>query len=64
MHIYNEPLFIFVHRPFPSRRPPTYQHVGQVFDENDRERKTDIEGYTRGVPIPVSCRKNVDWIYG
>lgn len=51
-------------RPFPSRRPPTYQHVGQVFDENDRVRSTDIEGYTRGVPIPVSCRKNVDWIYG
>mmetsp|Transcript_36783 Transcript_36783/g.68417 ORF Transcript_36783/g.68417 Transcript_36783/m.68417 type:complete len:549 (-) Transcript_36783:26-1672(-) len=51
-------------RPFPSRRPPTYQHVGQVFDAKDQERRTDIEGYIRGVPTPVSCRKNVDWIYG
>lgn len=51
-------------KPYPSRRPPTYQHVGQVFDGKDQPRYMDIDGYIRGVPIPVSCRKQADWIYG
>lgn len=51
-------------KPFPSKRPATYQHVGQVFDEFDRARLTDIDGFIRGVPIPASCRKRPDWIYG
>ena len=51
-------------RPFPSKRPMTYQHVGQVFDELDHARLNDIDGYIRGVPVPGSCRKHADWIYG
>eukprot|EP01041_Mallomonas_annulata_P007902 gene7902-16175_t len=51
-------------RPFPSRRSPTYQHVGQVFDSEDRPRYMDIDAYIRGVPIPSSCRKDPSWIYG
>ena len=51
-------------KPFPTRRYITYQHVGQVFDSHDRPRLSDIDGYIRGVPIPQSCRKQADWIYG
>lgn len=51
-------------KPFPTKRPMTYQHVGQVFDEFDRPRLTDIDGFIRGVPIPNSCRKEPEWIYG
>jgi hypothetical protein len=50
--------------PFPTKRYMDYQHVGQVFDEQDRPRLTDIDGFIRGVPIPSSCRKRSDWIYG
>lgn len=51
-------------KPFPTKRYPTYQHVGQVFDAHDNPRFNDIDGYIRGVPIPGSCRKQADWIYG
>ena len=51
-------------RPFPSKRFPNYQHVGQVFDSKDVARLTDIDGFIRGVPIPSSCRKHAEWIYG
>ena len=51
-------------RPFPTRRPPTYQHVGQVFDKDDKMRISDIDGYIRGVPVPRQCRLHADWIYG
>lgn len=51
-------------RPFPTQRSTTYQHVGQVFDKADNPRYNDIDGFIRGVPIPVSCRKKSEWIYG
>jgi len=51
-------------KPFPTRRPYTYQHVGQVFDSEDNPRLMDIDSYIRGVPIPQSCRKENDWIFG
>jgi hypothetical protein len=51
-------------RPFPTKRPMTYQHVGQVFDAEDHPRLNDIDGFIRGVPVPGSCRKHADWIYG
>ncbi|MCL4416425.1 MAG: hypothetical protein M1365_06990 [Actinobacteria bacterium] len=51
-------------KPFPTKRNMLYQHVGQVFDENDEPRLSDIDGFIRGVPIPSSCRKESDWIYG
>mmetsp|Transcript_28150 Transcript_28150/g.38699 ORF Transcript_28150/g.38699 Transcript_28150/m.38699 type:complete len:560 (-) Transcript_28150:12-1691(-) len=51
-------------RPFPTQRDMTYQHVGQVFDDRDNIRLMDIDGFIRGVPVPGSCRKRADWIYG
>lgn len=51
-------------RPYPTRRYFNYQHVGQVFDEFDQPRLTDIDGFIRGVPTPSSCRKKAEWIYG
>ena len=51
-------------KPYPTKRFQTYQHVGQVFDEFDQPRYMDIDGFIRGVPIPSSCRKQTDWIYG
>jgi hypothetical protein len=51
-------------KPFPTQRSKTYQHVGQVFDSHDNPRLMDIDGFIRGVPIPGSCRKQADWIYG
>lgn len=50
--------------PFPTKRPYTYDHVGQVFDAFDNPRMMDIDGFIRGVPIPSKCRKNSEWIYG
>ena len=51
-------------KPFPTRRNKLYQHVGQVFSHSDEPRLLDIDGFIRGVPIPVMCRKQSDWIYG
>lgn len=51
-------------RPFPTKRPPTFLHVGQVFDAKDRPRRNDIEGFIRGVPTPASCRKEASWVFG
>lgn len=51
-------------RPFPTKRPDNYQHVGQVFDERDRSRARDINGYMRGRKIPKPCRKRDEWWYG
>ncbi len=51
-------------RPFPTKRYLTYQHVGQVFNEHDEARLSDIDGWIRGVPTPSTCRKDPNWIYG
>ena len=51
-------------RPFPTKRPDNYQHVGQVFNERDEFRARDINGYMRGRKIPKPCRKRDDWWYG
>lgn len=53
-------------RAFPTRRPVTYQHVGQVFDENDHWRVKDINAYIRNVRVPAKCihPDHPDWIYG
>jgi len=34
-------------KPFPTKRPDNYQHVGQVFDSRDRSRARDINGAPR-----------------
>ncbi|KAJ1449294.1 hypothetical protein M885DRAFT_536249 [Pelagophyceae sp. CCMP2097] len=51
-------------RPFPTKRPEDYQHVGQVFSEKDLARKGDIDGFMRGRPVPNQCRKRPDWKFG
>ncbi|KAJ8600316.1 hypothetical protein CTAYLR_000622 [Chrysophaeum taylorii] len=51
-------------RPFPTQRPPNYQHVGQVFNAQDEPRMADINGFIRGRQIPKPCRKHPDWKYG
>jgi len=53
-------------RAFPTRRPVTYQHVGQVFDENDHWRVKDINAFIKNVRVPAKCihPDHPDWIYG
>jgi hypothetical protein len=51
-------------RPFPSKRPRNFQHVGQVFDASDNPRMNDIDGFIRGKETPPTCRKQPEWIYG
>lgn len=51
-------------RPFPTKRPGNYQHVGQVFNAKDLPRMADINGFLRNRPIPNKCRKQNDWKFG
>ena len=51
-------------KPFPTKRPDNYQHVGQVFDARDRSRQRDINGYMRGRKVPRQCRAREEWWYG
>ena len=51
-------------KPFPTKRPDNYQHVGQVFDARDRSRARDINGYMRGRKVPRQCRAREEWWYG
>ena len=51
-------------RPFPTKRPADFQHVGQVFDARGRTRGDDIDSFTRGVAVPPACRANPEWTYG
>ena len=49
---------------FPTPRPRNYQHVGQVFDAEERSRQSDIDGFIRGVEAPIACRRRPEWIHG
>ena len=51
-------------KPFPTKRPSNYQHVGQVFDANDKPRMSDIDGFIRGKVIPTKCRRKEEWKFG
>jgi hypothetical protein len=51
-------------KPFPTKRYANYQHVGQVFDADDKPRMDDINRFIRGKAIPDKCRRHPDWIYG
>lgn len=51
-------------KPFPTKRPENYQHVGQVFSASDQSRARDINGYMRGRKTPKPCRKRDDWWFG
>mmetsp|Transcript_9066 Transcript_9066/g.13963 ORF Transcript_9066/g.13963 Transcript_9066/m.13963 type:complete len:528 (+) Transcript_9066:63-1646(+) len=50
--------------PFPSQRPPNFQHVGQVFNADDEPRLTDIDTFIRKRQSPPECRKQPDWVFG
>lgn len=49
--------------PYPSKRAPNHQHVGQVFDGLDVPREGD-KVVIRNNVSPESCRKEKDWLYG
>ena len=51
-------------KPFPTKRPANYQHVGQVFSAKDEPRMSDIDGFIRGKEVPAKCRRKEAWIYG
>lgn len=51
-------------KPFPTKRPDNYLHVGQVFDEDDKPRMDDIDQFIRNKDIPHACRKMPTWRYG
>lgn len=54
-------------RPFPTKRPDNYQHVGQVFlveDNRDIARMGDINGFMKGREVPMRCRGRPEWKYG
>jgi hypothetical protein len=53
-------------KPFPTKRDTNYQHVGQVFDENDQPRMDDIDRFIRNRPNPKECRPedHQDWTFG
>jgi hypothetical protein len=50
--------------PFPTRRPRSFQHVGQVFDAEDAPRRKDIDCCMRGTPAPLECRGKAEWTNG
>ena len=51
-------------KPFPTKRPRNFQHVGQVFDAADQPRMDDIDGFMRGRVVPDKCRRRPEWKYG
>ena len=51
-------------RPFPTARPPDYQHVGQVFFGDGRPRRADIDEYMRDQPVPPACRAKPEYRFG
>lgn len=50
--------------PFPVQRLPNFEHVGQVFLEDNQARHTDIDRFLRIRPSPLACRKNETWLHG
>jgi hypothetical protein len=50
--------------PFPTQRPANFQHVGQVFFQDDSPRMSDIDCCMRGREAPMQCRKDKSWVYG
>ena len=51
-------------RPFPTRRPPDFQHVGQVFFGDGKPRASDVKDFMVDVKAPLSCRGEPGWVYG
>lgn len=50
--------------PFPTRRPPDYQHVGQVFFGDGRPRMDDITSFLINTKAPRQCRGDPTWTHG
>ena len=51
-------------KPFPTQRPPDYQHVGQVFFGDGRPRQGDITDFMLGRQAPRRCRGDPSWVNG
>jgi hypothetical protein len=51
-------------RPFPTARPPDFQHVGQVFFGDGRTRQEDITGFLLNRQAPKQCRGDPAWVHG
>ena len=49
---------------FPTQRPANFQHVGQVFDADDRPRMDDIDRFMRKRPAPAACRRRPNYKFG
>jgi hypothetical protein len=47
---------------FPTKRDNNWQHVGQVFNENDQPVIKHMRKLKN--PNPEKCRRQMDWIYG
>ena len=48
--------------PFPTRRPLNYLHVGQVFDQYDNPRMSDITNYITGLAAHNECIEKSMWL--
>ena len=51
-------------KPFPSRRPPDFQHVGQVFFGDGKPRLRDIANFLLDRHSPPACRRQRGWTTG
>ena len=51
-------------RPFPTARPPDFQHVGQVFFGDGRPRQDDITSFMLNRQAPRQCRGDPNWKHG
>jgi len=51
-------------KPFPTKRPADFQHVGQVFFGDGTPRQGDIDDFMLRITAPPPCRRQPDWIYG
>uniref|UniRef100_A0A7S3RYX2 Uncharacterized protein n=3 Tax=Emiliania huxleyi TaxID=2903 RepID=A0A7S3RYX2_EMIHU len=51
-------------RPFPTRRPADFQHVGQVFLGDGRPRRADIDSFMLQAVAPLACRGEKSWTSG
>jgi len=51
-------------KPFPTRRPPDFQHVGQVFFGDGKPRMPDITDFLLTNKAPAQCRRQPSWENG
>ena len=51
-------------KPFPTQRPPDFQHVGQVFLGDGSARQDDITSFMLNRQAPRQCRGDPSWLHG